>query len=262
LRLLSQADVPLLRRTLLQDPYYNLFMTGNLESMGIDHELLFYWGQLAGQKLVGIAMRYKRNWCFYDAGGANLSLFAQKVDGYPEDCTLNGRAALVAAIVERLRHCAVASDHHSYYCALPGDAALPPPPHATRRATERDVPALARLYAGAGEMSRDQDAIRFCLAHNRIFVTEVGGQIVSAALTNAETTTMAMVGGVFTPAPWRNRGHASAAMTALCTSLLEDGIQPCLFYDNPAAGTIYRRLGFKDIGAWRMARLRRTKARG
>lgn len=132
----------------------------------------------------------------------------------------------------------LAADHYSHYCALSGDAALPPPPHATRRATERDVPALARLYVDAGEMSRDQHAIRFCLTHNRIFVTEVGGQIVSAALTNAETPTMAMVGGVFTPTPLRNRGYASAAMAALCTSLLEEGIQPCLFYDNPAAGTI------------------------
>jgi predicted GNAT family acetyltransferase len=61
-----------------------------------------------------------------------------------------------------------------------------------------------------------------------------------------------MIGGVFTPEPLRGRGYASAAMTTLCASLLSDGCQPCLFYDDPAAGTIYRRLGFEDIGTWRL----------
>lgn len=26
----------------------------------------------------------------------------------------------------------------------------------------------------------------------------------------------------------------------------------CLFYDNPAAGRIYKRIGFRDIGKWCM----------
>ncbi len=61
-----------------------------------------------------------------------------------------------------------------------------------------------------------------------------------------------MIGGVFTPAPWRRRGYASAALTHLCARLLAQGKQPCLFYDNPAAGVIYRRLGFEDIGPWHL----------
>ncbi|TKI86654.1 GNAT family N-acetyltransferase, partial [Bacillus cereus] len=28
----------------------------------------------------------------------------------------------------------------------------------------------------------------------------------------------------------------------------------CLFYNNPVAGRIYKRLGFKDIGMWTMYR--------
>ncbi len=67
MRLLGQADQPLLRRTLDQDPYYNLFMIGDLEMMGLEHEHLFYWAQFATGKMVGVAMRYRRNWCFCDA---------------------------------------------------------------------------------------------------------------------------------------------------------------------------------------------------
>ena len=260
MRLLGQADQPLLRRTLDQDPYYNLFMIGDLEMMGLEHEHLFYWAQFATGKMVGVAMRYRRNWCFYDAGGADVALFCRAVDDYPEDSVINGRASLVGGIIERLQRCEVISDHPSFYCVQSPDLVLPAPEHPTRRATVDDVAALVTHYETAGEMRRGAESLRLCLAHNRIFVSELGGKIVSAVLTHVETDTMAMIGGVYTPEPLRNRGYASAAMTALCTSLLEDGRQPCLFYDNPAAGAIYRRIGFQDIGLWRLAYLQRQSS--
>lgn len=41
-------------------------------------------------------------------------------------------------------------------------------------------------------------------------------------------------------------------MTKLCHELLAEGKMLCLFYDNPEAGSIYKRLGFEDIGKWMM----------
>ena len=51
----------------------------------------------------------------------------------------------------------------------------------------------------------------------------------------------------------RGQGLASACMRVLCRRLLENRDAVCLFYDNPAAGRIYKRLGFRDIGFWAMA---------
>ena len=191
MRLLSEPDVPVLRDVLAREPYYNLFMIGDLEMLGVSAPDLFYWGQFVDEQLEGVAMRYKRNWHFYDAGGADLSEFAQAIDLYPEDATINGHDALVEAILGRLQQSKVLSDHHSYYCALPNDAQLAQPRHPTRRATTTDVGALVDHYASAGEMRRGEPAIRTCLEYNRIFVTEVGERIVSAALTNVETSSMA-----------------------------------------------------------------------
>jgi len=245
----------LLHRTLLQDPYYNLFMIGDLEALGISHEHLFYWGRFSSRGLAGVAMRYRRNWQFYDGGGVDLALFAKAVDVYPEDCAMQGRESVVDAVGANLRACHVTRTRDCRYCRLPLGSPLPASSASVRRATTADMGQLVRLYQDAGEMQRDADSIRSILNHGRIFVTEAQNHIVSVALTNVETGTMAMVGGVYTPEPWRHRGYASAAMAALCTSLLADGREPCLFYDNPAAGAIYRRLGFQELGGWRMVSL-------
>ncbi len=89
----------------------------------------------------------------------------------------------------------------------------------------------------------------------RVFIVKVENQIVSSVLTNAETKTLAMIGGVYTPPAHRGNGYASTAMVALCHSLIIDRIRPVLYYDNPAAGGIYRRLGFKDLGLWKAVQL-------
>lgn len=41
-------------------------------------------------------------------------------------------------------------------------------------------------------------------------------------------------------------------MLTLCKELLNEGKELCLFYDNLDAGSIYKRIGFEDIGFWMM----------
>ena len=49
----------------------------------------------------------------------------------------------------------------------------------------------------------------------------------------------------------RGRGYASAVVSALCRDNFAAGRQfLCLFYDNPAAGRIYHRIGFRDVGVY------------
>lgn len=60
----------------------------------------------------------------------------------------------------------------------------------------------------------------------------------------------AMIVGVATHQAFREQGLASRVMAQLCADLLHEGKSLCLFYDNPHAGVIYKRLGFQDIGSW------------
>jgi predicted GNAT family acetyltransferase len=256
-RVLRTNDEPALRAWLLREPLYNLFMIGDLEMMGMDAEELCFWGQFSpAGEMIGTAMRYRVNWCFYGGDDCEWRVFAQLVDDFVQSKVINGHPDQVDPVVARLERFSVHKLHASFYCRLPLDTPLPPPAWPTRRATVTDVDGLAELYATAGIMQRDAERLRRQLEEGgRIVVTQHGGRIVSAAMTTVVTSDAAMIGGVFTPEPWRNRGYASAAMTHLCAELFTLGKQPCLFYDSPAAGKIYRRLGFEDIGPWHMVEL-------
>jgi len=257
IRKLLAADTPELLAVLRGDPRNNLFLIGNLLTMSMREPDLEYWGCDVQGRLAGVLMRYRANWSLYDAGGADFAAMAAVVDQHPAGArAITGEYGLVSRLWEHIRNYEASEDHRSHFAVMQAMSEAPNAKQA-RRATATDLPGLAALYAEAGEMSRDEASLRRVLTHGRVFVAEDGGRIVSAALTNAETPEMAMIGGVFTLPAFRNRGHATACMRALCRDLLRQGIQPCLFYDNPRAASIYRRLGFQEVGTWRLLRLRR-----
>ena len=66
-----------------------------------------------------------------------------------------------------------------------------------------------------------------------------------------------MIIGVAThPDPkYRRQGYATACTAALVKDLASRGKSACLFYENPQAGSIYKRIGFRDQGMWRMISL-------
>jgi predicted GNAT family acetyltransferase len=59
-----------------------------------------------------------------------------------------------------------------------------------------------------------------------------------------------MVVSVMTHPDYRRGGYATSCVSGLCEVLLSEGKSLCLFYDNPAAGNIYKKLGFEDIEKW------------
>lgn len=251
IRQLNRDDTDELLNLLYRDPYHNVFMIGNLESMGLDHPALDYWGSLREGQLVGALMRYRVFWNVYDAGGADLRGFAWLMDRRRDVQALHGHDELIARLAKLLRDYAVKEERHLHFCRLAELKPVSASSHSVHRAILADLPALTAFYAKAEEMSRDEQAVRHCLEQCRIFVASAEGQIVSAALTNAETGELAIIGGVYTPPDYRNQGYASACMFAICQDLVADGKEACLFYDDPVAEGIYRRLGFEKMGYWR-----------
>ena len=84
------------------------------------------------------------------------------------------------------------------------------------------------------------------------YFIEEGGIAISTVATTAETTINAIIIGVATCVTARRRGLASILMAHLMKEYFAKGKYLCLFYDNPEAGTIYKRLGFVDTEMWVM----------
>ena len=58
------------------------------------------------------------------------------------------------------------------------------------------------------------------------------------------------VNGVYTPAPWRRHGYATACVAALSEVLLARGFEFCVLYTdlaNPTSNSIYTRIGYRPV---------------
>jgi len=91
------------------------------------------------------------------------------------------------------------------------------------------------------------------LERQLVFVAEEDGVFVGKAGTNARGFRVDQVGGVYTLPERRSRGVAGALMAALLAQIEGSGKTASLFVKpcNAPALSLYRRLGFADIGDYR-----------
>jgi len=258
-RKLTERDRDAYMALVSQRPELNLYFLGNARSLRFSNPIWDVWGDFEGERLVGVLMRYMSGWSVYDTPGTDLVAFASILDEHPAGATrLQDNVQTAASLLPLLRNYAPSRVEEQTLCALDAHNFIDDlPPWPVRRATLRDLDSLARFYANAEDMTRSREAVIRPLVDGRVFVVEQGGEIVSAALTNAEIAAMAMIGGVFTPPRHRGKGYARACVGTLCRDLLAEGKQPILYYGNTAAGRVYARLGFRPIGTWRSVRLAR-----
>ncbi len=258
IRLLTENDRDEFTRFVMQEPETNLYFLGNVRTLGFSSEMCECWGSFAEGRLLGVLMRYMSGWVIYDSPGADLAALGRILDEHPAGATrLQDNTRSVPSFLPYIRRYEPKWISEETLCSLtPADFVPPPRRHRAARATWSDLEDLVRFYSDAEKMTRSRAAVERPLRDGRIFVVRVGGEIVSAALTNAEAAGMAMIGGVYTPPRHRNHGHARDCVGTLCEDLLRDGLRPVLYYDNPAAGTVYRHLGFREIGIWRSVALK------
>lgn len=258
-RLLRAADAPLLEDLYRKDPLRFLTPRMNLEVFGFEGAMIRAWGAFTpdGQALNGILLRFNNTAIIADLEGSAASAFAPTVDGETGLFGVRGTMETVRKLRANLRRYTTNGLEQSVYMRL----AVPPRcPPATlglaRPARPEDLDMLAALYAGAYTMYRTRDNVQAKLVETRVFVVEEKAtgrspaRISACALLNMEGRDAGLIGGVFTAPLARGKGYAGACTAALCLDLQRDGKLPCLFYENPIAGRVYRRLGFEEIGQW------------
>jgi hypothetical protein len=261
IRRLGEPDRAALKALLSQAPQVNLYLLGNLETNGFDQDFCEFWGDVSDGRVRGVVNRYMIGWTVYGEVEADWTGLGATVDAHDVIAErLQDNPGGVPSFLPYLQRYMLASLTEDTLMELPSGGLQTqetPTGFIVRRATIHDLPELVNFYADAADMTRSPAAIERPLLDRRIWIALKGNEVVSAALTNAETSEMAMIGGVYTAPAWRGNRLSQAVCSALCTDLIADGRQPTLYWHNPPAGRVYTKLGFRPIGKWRSVRLAR-----
>jgi uncharacterized protein len=258
-RPLSESDTPAFRAMCERLPMRTLTPRLNIEAHGFQGSMVRSWGAFnpAGDELTGLLLRCGNTSVAVDRDGGCAAAFARLIDSERNIAGVRGSHAIVEGIQGLLRRYVSTDWENSYFLVLRTPPAVEPDVRAlARRATATDVALLTELYSGAGAMYRSRSNVAAKLAETRVFVVEeppLGKRptrIASCALLNVEGSDAGLIGGVYTLPSARGKGYAAACTSLLAADLQRDGKMPCLFYENPTAGKVYRRLGFEDASRW------------
>jgi aminoglycoside 3-N-acetyltransferase len=267
-------EKPAILATLKQSPVENLFAIGDLENFDLEADFfdalaLYRPGQT--QVLDSLVIRYHQNLILACPGESCQIEPLSALTSHLSIKIISGRTALLDALkphrpdfnFRSMFLLAVNRQQFTPFTTATGMAealnAYEPP----RLATLDDIPAIAALFAGIAEFAHSanqQERIRelstaMGSGSCHYYVQCDGDQrIIGTVGTTAENSVSAMIVGVSTAPEHRGRGLASRLVSMVCDRVLGSRFQTlALFYDNPDAGRIYRRLGFADAGAWTMA---------
>lgn len=260
IRLLTKSDRSAVTALLNSEPSFNLYMLGNIEKLGFDQDFCQFWGDFDATAtgegaLRGVINRYMVGWTVYGRPDADWAALAQVLDTHPLQADRlqdnPGGTPSLLPYLRRYRTTKLVIEEVMELSQPSFRPAAPPAGVAVRRATMDDLEPLVAFYANADDMARTRAGVLRPLQDTRLWLAEEGGVILATALTNAETNQLAMIGGVYTQPAARGRGLSQAVCSALCQDLLGAGLHPVLYWGQPAAGAVYRKLGFQPTGKWR-----------
>lgn len=261
IRKLHKEDHETVMGLLSHKPAENLFIIGDIEAFGYDSEIQEIWGQFQNDSLTAVLLRYDRNFIPFSEESYDVKGFAEIINSTPGQIEVSGLKHIVDPL-QRLINRDVRKHSETYYAKCTGISYeiseertrranyLHPSEYAENIEMLRSIPefATSNFSVEARERAEKYKTGRTYVMRNE------QGIMVSSASSTAENSQSAMIVGVGTRPGFEGRGYATVCMEKLCSELLAEGKSLCLFYDNPAAGKIYKRLGFTDIGLWTMIR--------
>ncbi|MEQ6388945.1 GNAT family N-acetyltransferase [Bacillaceae bacterium S4-13-58] len=259
IRRLTEQDDALCQKLIQQRPAENLFIIGDIEAFGYEEDFQTVWGDFDTEgNLRAVLLRYRENFIpFSMVDDFDAKGFATIINESSDYRILSGLKDITEK-VEPFLTTPLKEKRQLYYAKLTDDRSLVEEvTEEVKIATLDDIPRLVDLLTSIPEFSSgqfDEESKRKSMEKGvaRSYFIEKDGQMVASASTTAENRTSAMIVGVCTAADYQKRGYASQCMIKLCADVLKEGKELCLFYDNPNAGKIYKKLGFKDIGYWMM----------
>jgi predicted GNAT family acetyltransferase len=242
---------------LSEEPALNLFIIADIENFGYETDSQEIWADVddAGD-IQGILLRYMGNYLPYAKGCINAKGFSEIINKDTTYEMISGKKEITEQFYPYIKF---ERTKETFFAELKEARSLKKNSSRAniQKAEIHDVDSLMELKSQIKEFTIRQTA-RQSLEQalktktGRTYFMKENDIIVSCASTTAENSLSAMIVGVCSHPDKRNLGLATRCMEALCYDVLSEGKAICVFYDNPKAGSIYKRLGFKDIGFWTM----------
>lgn len=263
IRKLTVQDHKTVMDFLSEEPSINLFIIGDIEAFGYETDFQELWGEFHEDgKLNAVLLRYFESFIPYAKGEFDVQGFADLICNYSATPIMSGKASIVEQF-EHVKGIELGPKKATFFAECRELTPINHTEYNIKIATIDDVDRILNLRMKIDEFSLSKEGRKMIVQDiengtGRTYFIEDNKQIIACASTAAENSASAMIVGVCTHKNFRNNGLATAIMQKLIGDVLAEGRILCLFYDNPAAGRIYKRLGFQDIGKWTMYRKYKT----
>lgn len=269
MRILQEEDREEILRYVRKEPEMNLFLIGDLENYGVESKTVNFYLHEEKDRWDFLILRFHQFFILYSQyEDYNAEEAIDFLKQQKPDC-ISGKKALLEKIAAAFPQWKIDSTYMSRCDAVGSDAENGQEESeglVVRPLEKGDVPETVDILSAIEEFAktfkrekREEQIRRMEEEMTQGSKTAVGGfskgRMVSVASTSAENSESAMVVGVATVPECRGKGYASAVVRALCLDCFRRGKKYlCLFYDNPAAGRIYNRIGFQELGEYGMLR--------
>lgn len=265
IRKLTEQDRDSVLEYLYKDLNYNIFPIGDIETYGFNNPIQVIYGEFdSNDNYLSIFLRYRNNGIYYSHekrfNKEYLEIFKkEKFDFF------SGKSELTDLVKPYLDNF---NSQREYFCKADKiyyDKEINEN-EIKELETEEDCAKLFDLLIQIEEFQifrqTKEEFIKGKMSSIQMGKTlyiEKDNKIVASVSTTAETTKNAMVVAVATDPNYRNQGYSTNLLVKLMKIYIEEkNKELCLFYDNPKAGKIYLRLGFKNIGTWDLYRRKIT----
>lgn len=258
---LTKKDLEQISQYIMQEPEINLFIIGDLENLGLEDKNLDVYVNDTKDGWDSLVLRYFDNYILYSShAGYDAETVANFLAGKDAN-VISGKGEILEQLVPYMSdRCVVkfklAQLHKVEFCPeVPESVEI-------RRLSPGDAAAIVSLYLQieefrstyVGRQAKAEEELRCTLQKGgRSYGAFLNGEFVGVASTSAENSVSAMVVGVATLPSARNLGLAGCLTAWLCRETLREGRKfLCLYYNNPIAGKIYFKIGFRDTGNYTM----------
>lgn len=265
MRKLTEQDTEKLMEYIGKEPEMNLFFIGDIECYGIDSQEVSVYALEDGGDWDCVLLKYHDFYIVYSCKEKyRAETVAEFLKDRIVDC-MSGKTELVEQLhpfypqltITETYMCRCGSENLTHLQKKEQKEQV-----TSRRLTPEDSEQMMELYLRIEEFAptyrepeKAKAQMETDLQYNLAVGVFEGEKLAAIAKNSASNSQSAMIVGVATDPVMRQRGYASFAVQELCERSFAEGKKfLCLFYDNPAAGRIYHRIGFQKVGSYAMMR--------